>query len=211
MVVNWTPGFLSFLMFLIFFCCCCCGVCLFGVQGGAGPLSAEDQEVLAKFMKDTLGDKVKAVKVTKRLVGSPAVITGHESASLRRMNQFVQHAGDAAGGMDDIYGRTQVLEINPNHPIIRGLWEQVARDQSLTAATAGEEEEQVVEVGEPAQSEAGDEAAAPPAVEGVAPIIVNQLFDNALITAGLVDDPRRMLGQLNDLMLAALDGKAVSK
>ena len=166
----------------------------------AGPLSTEDQEALAKFMKETLGQKVKAVKVTKRLVGSPAVITGHESASLRRMNQFVQHAGDAAG-MDDIYGRTQVLEINPNHPIIRGLWEQVARDQLAT--------DEVVEVGEATQSETGEATA--PAVAGVAPIIVNQLFDNALITAGLVDDPRRMLGQLNDLMLAALDGKTASK
>jgi len=58
---------------------------------GAGPLTEEDEAKLIEFMKDTLGDKVKAVKVTNRLVDSPAVITGHESASLRRMNQFVQH------------------------------------------------------------------------------------------------------------------------
>ena len=59
--------------------------------GSSGSLLAEDAEQLVNYMKTTLGDKVKDVKVTNRLVDSPVVITGHESASLRRMSQFVQH------------------------------------------------------------------------------------------------------------------------
>ena len=52
----------------------------------------EDEEgLLLGFVKEVLGDKVKEVKATQRLVDSPAVITGHESASMRRMSQFVQH------------------------------------------------------------------------------------------------------------------------
>ena len=86
-----------------------------------------------------------------------------------------------------MFGRTQVLEVNPDHPIIQGLWRAVQESQPQTD-TENESE---------SSSSSSDEA-------GVAPIIVNQLFDNAQITAGLVDDPRRMLGQLNDLMLAAL-------
>jgi len=201
---------------------------------GAGPLTEEDEAKLIEFMKDTLGDKVKAVKVTNRLVDSPAVITGHESASLRRMNQFVQHqvlpmccvvlcvsclfshhvrlshirvmlVAWATYMAEHRYYSVpqvaflshslivmwwpQVLEINPAHPIIRGLWESVPKDTAQDGEEGDSGVEEVVED------------------VSIAPTIVNQLFDNAMITAGLVDDPRRMLGQLNDLMLAALRSK----
>jgi HSP90 family molecular chaperone len=39
---------------------------------------------------------------------------------------------------------------------------------------------------------------------GVAPLIAQQLMDNALITAGLIDDPRMMIPRLNDILLATL-------
>ena len=34
-------------------------------------------------------------------------------------------------------------------------------------------------------------------------LIAEQVYDNALIAAGLVDDPRSMLTRLNDILLAA--------
>ncbi len=71
-----------------------------------------------------------------------------------------------------------MLEINPKHPIIRGLWQHVQSSTTTTAPAGGS--------------------------SGLAGTITQQLFDNALITAGLVDDPRRMLDQLNRLMLAAV-------
>lgn len=32
-----------------------------------------------------------------------------------------------------------------------------------------------------------------------------QIYDNAMIAAGLVDDPRPMVGRLNDLLVKALE------
>lgn len=44
--------------------------------------------------------------------------------------------------------------------------------------------------------------------EEMAKLVAEQLLDNALIAAGLVDDPRLMLPRLNELMLALLAKKA---
>ena len=59
-----------------------------------------DDEKLHKTFKTALpkpwlnakSDKLRDVKTTSRLVGSPAVITQHESATLRRMMQQVDQA-----------------------------------------------------------------------------------------------------------------------
>ena len=37
--------------------------------------------------------------------------------------------------------------------------------------------------------------------------VAQQLFDNALVAAGLLEDPRTMLNRLNELMLASLKPK----
>jgi len=39
----------------------------------------------------------------------------------------------------------------------------------------------------------------------LAKLVVEQLFDNALIAAGLLDDPRSMISRINDLMNTALE------
>ena len=50
------------------------------------PLSAEDSMALCEWLKISLGSqKVRDVKTTTRLGDSPALITDHESGSLRRM------------------------------------------------------------------------------------------------------------------------------
>ena len=38
----------------------------------------------------------------------------------------------------------------------------------------------------------------------IADQVAQQLFDNALIAAGLIDDPRQMLSRLNEILVAAL-------
>lgn len=35
-------------------------------------------------------------------------------------------------------------------------------------------------------------------------LIAEQLFDNALVAAGLIDDPRMMLNRLNEILVATL-------
>ncbi len=247
----------------------------------APPLSPADEEELAQYILNVLFDKVRTVKVTKRLVDSPAIVTGHESASLRRISKLVQHQvseaertarlsqadwagrisqsvvhssfmpaaracvhstaapsgihialltcvreallmcvpafvrlwmyqGEASVFDEHFGGRPrQQLEINPKHPIIRGLWARVQAERRAASPTprapvAGEEG--VEEIGTPAAATAPPTPAPGTGAGTTSTVVVKQLLDNALITAGLVDDPRRMLAQLNELMLQALGG-----
>ncbi|PNI44413.1 TRAP1 isoform 17, partial [Pan troglodytes] len=40
---------------------------------------------------------------------------------------------------------------------------------------------------------------------GLAQLLVDQIYENAMIAAGLVDDPRAMVGRLNELLVKALE------
>lgn len=128
----------------------------------------------------------------------------------------------------------QVLEINPDHSIIKGLWQHVQQHKIMKEDNDVKEEASVrifwsnwwkthqlwlcahlrfiVTIWSKSQVEEVTEVnSAFVADGGIATTITKQLFDNALITAGLVDDPRRMLDQLNDLMLAALTSETTTK
>ena len=129
-------------------------------------LSKEDRDALCSWLKTKLGAKVRDVKTTERLSDSPAIVTDHQSASLRRMLNMTDVSG--AGRFNDL--PPQTLEINPAHPIIRGL--------HLAS-----------------KSETND-----PMVE----LVVQQVLDNALIAAGLVDDARLMLPRINEILAATL-------
>lgn len=121
-------------------------------------LSTEDSDLFSAWMKLQLEDKVKEVKVTNRLSDSPAVITDHESASVRRMMAMVndpQHSAKAP---------KNVLSINPQHPIIVQLNQLKSTDSDLAA------------------------------------IVAQQIYDNASMAAGLMDDGRSMLPRLNQLL-----------
>lgn len=48
-----------------------------------------------------------------------------------------------------------------------------------------------------------DPGLAPPPTDKVCPAF--QIYENAMITAGLVDDPRPMVGRLNQLLVKALE------
>ena len=140
------------------------------ISTGSEPeLSEVDAEALCVYLKDTLGNnKVREVKITKRLADSPCIITDHESGAVRRMLKMVDQANS---------GRTaalppQILEINPSHPLILKL--------SAAIAVGGGKEE-------------------------LARIVADQLFDNALIAAGLIDDPRTMLGRLNEILTKTIE------
>ena len=39
----------------------------------------------------------------------------------------------------------------------------------------------------------------------LAQLLVDQIYENAMIAAGLVDDPRAMVGRLNDLLVKVLE------
>ena len=104
---------------------------------------------------------IKEVKISSRLTDSPAIVVGHESASMRRMMTMVE-----SGKAPPL--PPQTLEINPTHPIITRLASARAVEPDVAKAVAG------------------------------------QLYDNALVAAGLMDDPRTMLPNLNELMAQVL-------
>ncbi|CAN5417600.1 molecular chaperone HtpG [soil metagenome] len=115
--------------------------------------------LLANFMKETLGDKINEVRVSARLVDSPAVLVESDksmTSSMRRMLKNMNRGADMPFKHD--------LEINANHPMLAGL----------EAAREGRPE--------------------------VAKQVVEQIYDNALISAGLLEDPQAMLKRINSLL-----------
>ena len=132
-------------------------------------LSDEDAGQLAAFIKEQLGERVAAVRVSKRLVGSPAVAVDSDptmTASMRRMIKMMNREGTPD------FNVKPDLEINPDHAMMVKLHAIRQSD----AALAGE--------------------------------VSAQIFDNALVAAGLLEDPRAMLTRLNSLLERLLAGKS---
>ena len=83
-------------------------------------LSADDEKVLddlAKKIKDVLGEKVKEVKISKRLNDHAVWLSGESemfSASFRRMMK-------GSNPMFEGFGAAKVMEINKNSPVVRNL------------------------------------------------------------------------------------------
>ncbi|MEQ1859626.1 MAG: molecular chaperone HtpG [Chthoniobacteraceae bacterium] len=124
-------------------------------------LSEEDARLLANFVKESLADRVGEVRVSKRLVGSPAVVVDsetHITTSMRRMMKMM-HRGE-----EPLPESKPDLEINPDHAMM-------------------------VRLGAIRQTDAA-----------LAKDVAEQVLDNALVAAGLLEDPRAMLSRLNGLL-----------
>jgi TNF receptor-associated protein 1 len=134
------------------------------VQGG---LTDEQAEALSKWLKESLGDKVNEVRVSKRLVDSPAVVVDSDkfmTASMRRLLRTAKRDTAPGPGKCD-------FEINPSHRLVSQL-------EGLRQKNAG-----------------------------LAGKVAEQLFDNARVAAGLMEDPREMLRRANDLLTELLESK----
>ena len=132
-----------------------------GLDREVGGLSADEAESLGAYLKGLLGDRVGAVRASKRLVESPAVVVDsdpHLTASMKRMLKAMNREG--AGGFDS----KPDLEFNPANPMIARLEKLRHRDPDLAGQVA------------------------------------EQIFDNARVAAGVLEDPRAMLKRLNQLM-----------
>jgi molecular chaperone HtpG len=129
-------------------------------------LSDDDARLLANFIKEQLAERVGEVRVSKRLVDSPAAAVDSDptmTANMRRMIKMMNREGSGAD-----FSAKPDLEINPDHEVMVKL--NAARHAD--AALAGE--------------------------------VAAQVFDNALIAAGLLEDPRAMLGRINSLLQRVL-------
>jgi TNF receptor-associated protein 1 len=98
-----------------------------------GSLSDEAAQSLAKWLKETLGDRVGEVRASKRLVGSPAVILESDkfmTSTMRRIMKSMKREGDDAAPVK------QDLEINPAHPIMARLDKTRQTDVALATKVA---------------------------------------------------------------------------
>lgn len=129
-----------------------------------GLTSAECLE-FCDWVKRELGDeKLDTCTVSDRLTTSPAIVTDTESGAVRRMMKMV----NANNGEDEPLP-PQKMEVNPNHPIIKGIHGLMDREPRL------------------------------------ARVVTEQVFDNCLISAGLMDDSRTMIPRINDLLQSVVN------
>ncbi len=117
---------------------------------------------LIKWMKDTLGDKVKEVVLSKRLVDSPAIIVNPDGVFTSSMERILK----ASNQEHQI--STKNLEINTSHSLIKGLADMRVKDEEFAAS------------------------------------IVEQIYDNAMIQAGLLIEPRTMVERNYKILERAL-------
>lgn len=102
----------------------------------AAQQQAEDNRALLDFAKETLGDKVFAVRVSGKLVSQPVCMTTEGPITLEMEKYFRQQsqlAGtDVSGGM----AAQRVLELNPNAPAFAALKRAFETDRDKAARYA---------------------------------------------------------------------------
>ena len=95
----------------------------------------EYKDLVAK-MKESLGDKVKEVRVSHRLTSSPSCLVVQEGDMNVALQNMLKQAGHSVPSLQP------TLEINPNHPIIQKLkdekddarftdWSSLLLDQAM--------------------------------------------------------------------------------
>ncbi|HEX4350500.1 MAG TPA: molecular chaperone HtpG [Verrucomicrobiae bacterium] len=102
-----------------------------------GALSEDAAKTLAQWLKETLGDKVNEVRVSHRLVESPAVVVDADkfmTSSMRRIMKAMKQEGQGAG--PDLATAKHDFEINPAHPIMARLDAMRQKDAALAGSVA---------------------------------------------------------------------------
>jgi len=132
-------------------------------EEGAKPqelLDKKELKSLTKWLKDILGDRVKEVVESHRLVGSPAIVVNPDSSMSSAMQRVMK-----AVNKDFKENLSQLtLEINPGHALIKHLAELRENDADF------------------------------------AKIVGEQIYDNALIAADLLMEPRNMVDRMYKIL-----------
>jgi TNF receptor-associated protein 1 len=97
-------------------------------------VSPDELNAMVEWFKETLGTRVTEVRISKRLVDSPAVVlSSYGTHSMQKMMQMMtQDQGSIPPG---------ILELNSKHPVIKGINELRQAEDPFAAAAA----EQVLE------------------------------------------------------------------
>lgn len=126
-----------------------------------GSLSEDESKDLCSWLKETIGDRVKEVKVSTRLVDSPSMALSPDAMS-SQMRRMMRQMGQDSGMPNEV-----LFEINPRHSLMINLNQQRESNPEL------------------------------------AKLIALQAFDNSLIAAGLLEDPREMVTRTYEILSQA--------
>jgi molecular chaperone HtpG len=127
-------------------------------------LTDSEAEEFCTWMKETLGDGVDKVAVSKRLVDSPVAAMLPEGARMGPQLRAMMKNMKQEAPVTKVH-----LDINPKHPLIVKL----ARSRADRPESSS--------------------------------LIAGQLMDTALLSAGLVEDPRSVVQRLNKVLELALE------
>lgn len=99
--------------------------------------SLDDESVkkLCEFFKETLGDKVKEVKSSSRLVDSPAMLVNVDGYITSSMERIIQAQG---GDMNQAMAGKKDLEINPASPLMKKIVLQQEKDPEFARDVIGQ-------------------------------------------------------------------------
>ncbi len=121
-------------------------------------LSDDDAKSLCEWLKSAIGDRVKEVKVSDRLVSSPVMALSPDAMSTQMRRMMKQMGQDMPMPVEVLF------EINPRHELIKNLNTQRSSNEDL------------------------------------AKLIAQQSFDNALVAAGLMEDPKDMVARMYKIL-----------
>lgn len=85
-------------------------------------------ENLTKFMKEILGEKVKDVRISKKLTDSPVCLAVDSMSMDIRMERYLLEQKQI------LSGSAKILEINPDNSIVKNLNQQITTDAGREAA-----------------------------------------------------------------------------
>jgi molecular chaperone HtpG len=127
-------------------------------EAGGEKLAEAVQTSLCKWMKEVLGEKVKEVKPSSRLVDSPAMIVNVDGYMTSSMERILAAQGRGKENPMSLSGKKD-MEINPASPLIKKVADLRIKDQDFAKE------------------------------------LTEQIFDNAMIQAGLLIDPQQMVSR----------------
>ncbi len=90
-------------------------------------LKEKENKDIIGFIKETLGEEIKEVKISNRLKESPACVVGLEGQYGAQMEKMMREMGA------DVMKREAILEINPDHPAIVKIREDLKNDNAKDA------------------------------------------------------------------------------
>lgn len=84
----------------------------------------EEHTKLIEFFKNILGEAVQDVKISKKLISSPACLAVGDGAMDMRMERFLIEQKQLA------ISSAKILELNPNHPIIKKIVDNLEKNDT---------------------------------------------------------------------------------